>query len=144
MAVNKQKLGREWRKLRGKRLTGEGRQKGGERNRLGGVRKGAFNCPSPSVYTRLVVQLTLPISRSPRVGKSLGHPVNPSILGRRASPHRFASFDPAAAPPTPATLSIMLPPFTIPVVAIRNFRPHNESVRRFSGRGQQMTNIPCV
>jgi hypothetical protein len=136
------KIGWEWRKLRGERLTGEGKQKGGEREILGGDRKGAFN--SPTVYTRLVVQLTLPISRSPRVSESLGHPVNPSILGRRASPHRFASFEPATALPTPAMLSIMLPPFTMPVVAIRNFRPHKQVGQTVVTNGQQMTNLPCV
>jgi hypothetical protein len=69
------KTGWEWRKLRGERLTGEGRTKGGERNRLGGTERGHLIAPA-TVYTRLVVQLTLPISRSPRLSESLGHPVN--------------------------------------------------------------------
>jgi hypothetical protein len=40
--------------------------------------------------------------------------------------HKLASFELAAVRPTPAMLSIMLPPLTMPVVAIRNFRPDRE------------------
>lgn len=43
LRANKDWLGME--KIRGERLTGEGKQKGGKRNRLGGDRKGAFNSP---------------------------------------------------------------------------------------------------
>jgi hypothetical protein len=38
----------------------------------------------------------------------------------------LASFELVAARPTPAMLSMMLPPLTMPVVAIRNFRPNRE------------------
>jgi len=54
--------------------------------------------------------------------KSIPHYIQ-SIPFRTFVRHRLASFELAAARPTPAMLSIILPPFTIPVVAIRNFRP---------------------
>jgi hypothetical protein len=48
------------------------------------------------------------------------------VIARTLVRHRLASFEPSAARPTPAMLSMMLPPLTMPVVAIRNFRPDSE------------------
>jgi hypothetical protein len=49
---------------------------------------------------------------------------------RNSVRHKLASFELAAARPTPAMLSMMLPPLTIPVVAIKNFRPNNVHLKQ--------------
>ena len=73
------KIGWEWRKLRGEMLTVEGKEKGGgQRNRLGGDRKGAFN--SPQLFTH-GCSTTLG-SRSPRLKQVPRPPRQPFLASK--------------------------------------------------------------
>ena len=135
------KISQEWRKLRGEAAHRRmGKQKGGKRNRLGEATERGHLIPHCLHTVGCSTDYTSNLQISAREQVPLATPSTPIRPGRRASPHRFASFEPAAAPPTPAMLSIMLPPLTMPVVAIRNFRPHKQVGKTVLTNDQQMTN----
>jgi hypothetical protein len=126
----------DWERKEARGSPREGKEKGEKRDGLGGTERGhlidqlfTHGCSTDTSNLK-------PGSRSPRVHETS---VTPSTL--LIALHRLASFELAPARPTPAMLSIMLPPLTIPVVAIRNFRPNNQFGKAVLTSVQQMTNL---